>query len=402
MGEECVEEPAVIDGVCQYLQTTPAKFWIDRHYTLQHLPFPQYRIFIGGHCPDIFGVDRFHRIFAIEAKGTEDIEKAIGQALTYKRGVMLSYIAAEESALESQKDIIQSVGLGLMLVDENDPSHPKIVEPMYSFYPQYLEDVKSQIEILLAEKRPDIRLMTLGKTQILNYIAPIFFAEETGSDINIIRISISQEWGVDLTKDSAILAGCEYLELINRSGNVIYLTPRGREFRYLLLRMGYNNPDLAQWKQHLNKARQKVAEQDSNLAYVIRTLYEKKLEYRQFVKILHHFDQEEVSFQQVLDEVVNNYPSLFLNALCKQDDAIIDQVKFEYQRGNIDNIKSKQFLQGCLNKNVYYGFKIQLMHLGVLKFRHFPDGRIGGGFDGKYEDYDPAMDIWVINQDIGD
>ncbi|MBN2156805.1 MAG: hypothetical protein JW776_12250, partial [Candidatus Lokiarchaeota archaeon] len=82
---------------------------------------------------------------------------------------------------------------------------------------------------------------------------------------------------------------------------------------------------------------------------------------------------------------------------CKQS-ADIDKLKQLFLQDKIEQIKSKKFLEDYLSLNVYFAFKIQLIHLGVLQNRKFQDDRKSGGFSGKYENYDFDNDIWVMNK----
>lgn len=113
-------EAEVVSIICDHLQLLNWQFWIDDHPIHRDLNFRKHNIIIGGARPDIFGLNKFNQIFAVEVKGMEDYKKAIGQALTYKSGVNLSYIGGVSSRLNSIKDIAIPSGLGLIFVDESD------------------------------------------------------------------------------------------------------------------------------------------------------------------------------------------------------------------------------------------------------------------------------------------
>ncbi|MBN1970396.1 MAG: hypothetical protein JW870_13595, partial [Candidatus Delongbacteria bacterium] len=81
---------------------------------------------------------------------------------------------------------------------------------------------------------------------------------------------------------------------------------------------------------------------------------------------------------------------------CKQS-ADIDKLKQLFLQDKIEQIKSKKFLEDYLSLNVYFAFKIQLLHLGVLLYRRFQDDRKSGGFSGKYTDYDFEKDMWILD-----
>ncbi len=78
-----MNETNVVSIICEYLENQKWQFWIDEHHIHKDLRFKKHRILIGGAYPDIYGVNSFKQIFAIEVKGLDDYKKAIGQALTY-------------------------------------------------------------------------------------------------------------------------------------------------------------------------------------------------------------------------------------------------------------------------------------------------------------------------------
>ena len=58
-----------------------------------------HRITIAGRYSDAIGFTATNRVFAIEVKGTTELLKGIGQALTYQRGSHVSYLAADGGAI---------------------------------------------------------------------------------------------------------------------------------------------------------------------------------------------------------------------------------------------------------------------------------------------------------------
>ncbi|QEE17182.1 hypothetical protein DSAG12_03014 [Promethearchaeum syntrophicum] len=392
-----MNEPFVIESVCNHLKKNTTHFWIDTHPTLKHLSFNKFRLNIDGHAPDIFGVDKYNRVFAIEAKGIDNIEKAIGQALIYKKGVMYSYIAAARFKLKRYRDLIESIGLGLFLVDES--GNIEQIEPRFSYAPIFLNDVSNTIELLLAEKKPSIRLVKLGKTQVLNYISPIFYTSLSNPiEKSSLQTIITRDWGVDLFKDSHVINGCLYLGLLQEANNNFSLTPLGEGFCKSLLKMGYNNKILIKIKKSL-KGNKKLYDEEPELAYMIRTLYERKIEYQQFLKILYSFNRTEISMDEILEVVIKSYPTMYINIFCnkKMD---FEEIRKYYQEGDYEKLKSREILEKNLNRNIYFAFKIQLLHLGILCSIKFSDNRSSSSFSGKFEDYDPKCDIWVINGDL--
>lgn len=390
----------MVDAVCKEFQHQRYHFWIDNHNIVKDLPYPKHSIVIGGHIPDIFGVDTLNRVFAVEAKGDKDIEKAIGQALVYKKGVSLSFVAASKEAVDKYHDIISNVGLGIITVENVGEAEFKIdiKEPNYSFYPVYYDDVKNEIDILLLEKNPDIRLTSLGKTQVLNYLGPMYYCKREPTHRDQIGRLFTTEWGVKIEDENNIMSGCEYLGLISQTDQNYEITNLGLSTIKVLRKLGFTKEALISLKT-IGLHRKKVYTIEPELAYIIRTLYEKKPEYQHFLQILYSFPSDEISFKQIIEKVIEDYPTMFLQVFCKSN-SNIDEIRELFYANDLVKMKSKQFLEDKLNKNVYFAFKIQLLHLGILKNKRFEDDRSSGGHYKSYDQYDFEKDIWVINPEL--
>ena len=100
-----MNEAEVVSIICEHLQDKHWKFWIDDHHIHKELNFRKHCLLISGARPDIFGLNDVKQIFAVEVKGLKDYKKAIGQALTYKSGVHLSYIGGLNSLLNKISNI---------------------------------------------------------------------------------------------------------------------------------------------------------------------------------------------------------------------------------------------------------------------------------------------------------
>ena len=86
-----MKEREVVSIICNHIKNDDWDFWIDDHPIHKELNFKKHSILIGGARPDIYGLNKFNQIFAVEVKGITDYKKAIGQALIYKSGVNLSF-----------------------------------------------------------------------------------------------------------------------------------------------------------------------------------------------------------------------------------------------------------------------------------------------------------------------
>ena len=133
-----MNEAEVVSVICEHLQNENWQFWIDDHPIHRDLQFQKHRLLISGARPDIFGLNDVKQIFAVEVKGLKDYKKAVGQALTYKSGVNISYIGGISSLLNKISNIAIPSGLGLISVNETDLK-VEIINPLYNVSPIFLE-----------------------------------------------------------------------------------------------------------------------------------------------------------------------------------------------------------------------------------------------------------------------
>jgi len=169
-----VEEAEVVSIICNHLYQKQWNFWIDDHPIHRNLNFNKHSIIIGGARPDIYGLNEFNQIFAIEVKGLKGYKKAIGQALTYKSGANLSYIGGVSKKIDAIRDIALSSGLGLFIVNESEGLLEEIINPLYDITPYHIEDIRNEIQVLKTQKKETRSFSSFGRTHILNYFCPIF------------------------------------------------------------------------------------------------------------------------------------------------------------------------------------------------------------------------------------
>ncbi|MBN1970399.1 MAG: hypothetical protein JW870_13610, partial [Candidatus Delongbacteria bacterium] len=56
-----------------------------------------------------------------------------------------------------------------------------------------------------------------------------------------------------------------------------------------------------------------------------------------FVNILNEFNKEDINFREIIDEVIEKYPSMFIKVFCKQS-ADIDKLKQLFLQDKIEQI----------------------------------------------------------------
>ena len=172
-----MNEAEVVSVICEHLQFKKWQVWIDEHHIHKDLAFQKHRLLIGNTHPDIYGLNPVNQVYAVEVKGLTDYTKAIGQAITYKSGVNISYIGGVESKLERISSAALSSGLGLISVRPSD-SIVTIKEPLYYTSPIYLNDIKNEITVLQSQKKKNRSFSSFGRTHIINYFAPLFLFQD--------------------------------------------------------------------------------------------------------------------------------------------------------------------------------------------------------------------------------
>ncbi|GAH40289.1 unnamed protein product [marine sediment metagenome] len=88
------------------------------------------------------GFNQFEDVIAIEAKGTKDIQKGIGQALIYKEVSHLAYLTAEEKSLQNFQVALKQGNIGKIFVTEREV---RKVDPLEPFRAHFLEDTKREL-----------------------------------------------------------------------------------------------------------------------------------------------------------------------------------------------------------------------------------------------------------------
>ena len=172
-----MEEVEVVRKTFDFLlEESKYQLWIDNHPAYAKLnpkDYPRHNITIKGFIPDLIGFNQFEDIIAIEAKGTKDIQKGIGQALTYKEGSDVAYLAAERESLSRFDSALKQGNIGLILVSEKEV---KKIDPIEQFRAHFIDDARRELFILSKDMvSSQKRLTDLTRNHIVNYLAPLLF-----------------------------------------------------------------------------------------------------------------------------------------------------------------------------------------------------------------------------------
>ena len=172
-----MEEVEVVKRTFDFLlEESNYQLWIDNHPAYAKLSpkeYPRHNVTIKGFIPDLLGFNQFEDIIAIEAKGTKDIQKGIGQALTYKEGSDVAYLAAEKESLSRFDLALKQGNIGSILVSEKEV---KKIDPIEQFRAHYIDDTRRELFILSKDMvSSQKRLTDLTRNHIVNYLAPLLF-----------------------------------------------------------------------------------------------------------------------------------------------------------------------------------------------------------------------------------
>lgn len=387
-----MNEAEVVSIICENLDAQKWQFWIDDHPIHKDLTYQKYCLLIGGARPDIFGVNNFRQIFAVEVKGLKDYKKAIGQALTYKSGVNLAYIGGINTALEKISKTALSCGLGLMAVDESN-SGVNIIDPIYDISPFYLDDIKNEISILQTQKKSNRSFSSFGRTHVVNYFAPIYlFRNHELLTKKELVLSFQQfDWANKAY--SELIDGANVIGLLNLEEQGYSLSKIGKFCLEHFKSIGLNS--LNELSEIINQAQRNncVYSEFPALAKFMQLIYLQNRDFKQFLSILTSFDKIEITSKEIIDKLVIEYPNLFLNFFVKP--TAKKQVVDIFLSGEKESLMEDYLktISEYGHYNFFFAFKRHLVHLGVLSQENTT-------FYGKTEGMDPENDYWILGKDI--
>jgi len=389
-----VNEAEVVSVICEHLRSQKWEVWIDDHSIHKSLKYQKHCLLIDGARPDIFGFNAVNQVYAVEVKGTSDYKKAIGQALTYKSGVNLSYIGGLNTYLEKVSHTANSAGLGLIWVDEEDFT-VKIADPIFYTSPIFLNDVKNELSVLQAHhKKFNRSFSSFSRTHVLNYFAPIFLFQDmdTKTEEQLVHRFQAVKW-----------KNKEYVELIS-GANTIGILDLNKE-KYNLSKIGQyclehfkslGIESISEFQEKVNQSggRYKtVFSEFPTLAKFLQLIYFQNPDFKKFISILQGFEKRKISSREILDKLILEFPNLFLNFFVKPTvkDQVIPQLISGKKRSLMEDYNKTVSDYG--HYNFFFAFKRHLVHLGILDQKNT-------AYYGKSEDMDLENDYWILGNDI--
>ncbi len=390
-----MKEDTVVEAVSDYFNQNNFSVWIDEHPDYNKNIFTKYKkhnIKVGGFIPDIVALDPFKQVHLVEAKGSTDIRKGIGQALTYKEGASYVYLAAAQTEISPFKNVILSSGINVLGVNEQTLEVNE-VKSRNIMFAKYLPDVLASIELLQMGRPRNEQVSKLNRNHPLNYTAVIYLIDEQSFKD---KKQVEDELKVFNVADTkGMINGSQILGLIREDNGHLLLTEDGRFLKNVLQKLGYLNiNELKELKDKSGghkKGRPTLYDTDKLVAQLIGIIYEKQPEVVQFKNHLIKLSKtnKKLTFKEIVEDIIIESPNLYLNFICLDKTEIREIVKKWYQEKNYVKLKNSINIVKFMRTTVKDAFKSHLIHLGILERggRIHSDGRKG---------YDPAEDYWII------
>ncbi len=305
----------------------------------------------------------------------------------------LSYIGGLSSRLDKIKDVAIPSGLGLIYVSDSDDKVEQVVHPLYTIFPYFLEDIKNEISVLQNQKKTERSFSSFGRTHILNYFSPIYLfndkQEKTKSQLS--EGLQSNQWIINSYRE--FINGAQTIGLLEISDNGLRLSKLGifcLDFFKSIHLDTLSNLQIA--VKNSSKPKSLFSEYP-RLAKFLQLLYFQNPDFKRFISILISFERNELTFKEIMEKLIVEYPNLFLNFFVKSRDR--EKVINVLLTGNKDSLLELGN-NSCLNYgyyNFFFAFKRHLVHLGILS----PESKV---FFGRKEDFKIIEDLWILGDNI--
>jgi len=360
--------------------------WVHKHsgkssYNGIESEFLTHTITINGFYPDILAIDPLGYLYAIEVKDEGSIRAGIGQAIAYKKGSNYVFIAGPKSGFSSLKNDILSHGIGVIEVENG---LCELSNPPFQTTPMYLKDVMREIEILRIRDKNVGRITSLDLNHPINFIAPILFFDDNYSSIHSIHDELIK-W--EMKHPLKNIRGAKLLNLIYEKDDKYHLTYDGINLKNILFKL-YDDPI-----RKLNELKNygALCNKDSNLSYIIRWYYLLNPDVKQFIDILNGLNNRTPLIFNIIDNTIRKAPNLLLNLMIKRKskDMVLEIFRKYDESSAISIMSDPDFIEKHFLKILFFQFKRQLIHLGILK-----QSKV---WSGSIQSVNFAEDYWMLN-----
>jgi len=329
-------------------------------YSQLYDQYPSHSVSIGPYKPDVLGYTPSNRVFAIEVKGTENLRKGLGQAISYQRGVDHAYLAADRTKLNRVHDLALSKGIGVFEVDrdERDVSekHPYAAEMKDLLY-----NTRHQLESMYVTGNQQSRRLP-NYADPLNQLMPVVAV--AGHDCTTTDEIGDLVEATDYPYQSAykrMIRLAEYLGMIREENEVYHLTQQGMMGWTLL--QGYGITSVTELK--TLKERGPLYENHPPIATYLRNRFVSNPDFRTLFEVLLRRGCDRLSIQELCARLIDNYPSTFLNLVYTDADGGDAPHLIEQGRGD-EIYQDPDYLKQIIHSQFISNTASQFKSLGVL------------------------------------
>lgn len=387
-----MNEPGVFKIVLDELQE-------ENYETLIHIPpsfteryadvlnvADDHRITVGGKYPDIIGFSPAEEVVAVEVKGSDGIERGIGQALTYQQGCHRVFLAADWDAVKSRAQHLSARGIGVFGVTEDREGIAEWIDPSGSGVPPQLLDVEGELISQLRLGGGSRRIGTVALAQPLNFLAPVL-AVANASESAVSREAVIDALiaRYDQSRGTArySIEGAQVLGFL--SDSPCRLTEEGPLCTTLLAGDGVQTlPELDDYKSAVSTV---LHESHPATATLLRNAYLRHPDIQILIEAMDHGNGP-IPFLDLLERLITQYPNVFLNVFCvnryRQD------ARELIRKGDGQLIvQEREYWESFLHSNIIQNFVQQLKHVGILTADTLSHG-------GSLSEFDPEAVAWEL------
>jgi len=391
-----MDEPDVVEALAEYLNAKGYTFYVDSG-AYGNLPAEladrldncgvNTAIRIGQRIPDIIGFTPDEDIFAVEAKGDEDLRKGIGQAAHYRKGVHKSFIAAEESALAEFQDTALSCGLGIFPVTGPSVSEPEIEKPVANIGATELNRTRRALNVRTSRFQSDTAPIP-STSRPENALLPVIAIKQEGhplSEDEFDDVYEASPQGLNTVGHSLTLA--RTLGLVTRTGKTYRLTDEG-DLSFLLLHGVVENlPDnylgldmskydtvekrmfrtLGQFKKEGQYRNKKLYTLSTELATFLRNQYMNIPDIRLLTLILASYRGNRIELSKAMALVALESPDAFLGLFCSRGKEDEFRELVEDEDPTVEDREFREDLLDIAGANSLYNFLYQIWNVGILR-----------------------------------
>ncbi|MBA7531477.1 hypothetical protein ES705_23690 [subsurface metagenome] len=132
-----------------------------------------------------------------------------------------------------------------------------------------------------------------------------------------------------------------------------------------------------------------LATEYPEIAITLKILYNKNELFMELMKVFEKQKRKEMSFKELVEEIVKNKPNLYINLFCPKNKK--EEVLRMFQKGEEKSIyEEERVLRVFITHSTVFTFKRHLVHLGILSTENTIHS-------GKLNEYKPEEDMWKLS-----